>query len=132
MRVLGVEIKANALIFVLAENGVPVSTFPNKMELIDSYDSTEVRLLAGALKELLVSANIDAVVIKKRMEKGKFAGGAASFKLEGLVQLSTAVPVTFLSGAQISAVQKKLTDVDWSAVNKYQEQAFIAALSRVK
>jgi hypothetical protein len=130
MKILGIELKSSTIIAVLLEDQ-QIQEFPNKIELKDSYDSDEIRQLFQKLNELFTKADIDQVIIKKRMEKGKFAGGAASFKLEGLIQLSTDKPVSFIAGTQIKAFEKK-ADADLSQVKKYQEQAYLAALTLIK
>ena len=130
MKVLGIEIKGSTIIGVLTD-GANIYDFPNKIELVDSYDSAEIRNLQKQLQETFAEVNIDSVIIKKRMEKGKFAGGAASFKLEGVIQLSTEKPVTFIAGTQLNSFQKK-SDIDLSVVKKYQESAYLAALTQVK
>ena len=130
MKILGIELKSSTIIAVLLEDQ-QIQEFPNKIELKDSYDSDEVRQLSKKLNDLFTKADIDQVIIKKRMEKGKFAGGAASFKLEGLIQLSTDKPVSFITGTQIKSFEKK-ADVDLSQVKKYQEQAYLAALTLIK
>lgn len=130
MKVLGIEIKGSTIIGVLTD-GANIYDFPNKIDLADSYNSDEIRNLQKQLQEKFSEANLDCIVVKKRMEKGKFAGGAASFKLEGIIQLSTEKPVTFIAGTQLNSFQKK-SDVDLSVVKKYQESAYLAALTQVK
>ena len=130
MKTLGIEIKGSTIIGVLTD-GERIYDFPNKIDLKDSYDSEEIRKLQNQLKEVFTESDLDSIIIKKRMEKGKFAGGAASFKLEGVIQLSTDKPVSFIAGTQINAFQKK-NSIDLSAVKKYQEQAYLAALTQVQ
>ena len=130
MKILGIEIKGSTIIGVLTD-GSKLYDFPNKIELKDSYNSDEIRELQNQLKEVFTQSDLNSIVIKKRMEKGKFAGGAASFKLEGIIQLSTAKTVLFIAGTQINAFQKK-NSTDLSVVKKYQEQAYLAALTQVQ
>ena len=130
MKVLGIEIKGSTIIGVLAD-GANIYDFPNKIELVDSYNSEEIRNLQKQLQETFEKAELDSIIIKKRMEKGKFAGGAASFKLEGVIQLSTEKPVSFIAGTQLNAFQKK-NSADLSIVKKYQESAYLAALTQVQ
>lgn len=125
MKVLGIEIKASTIIGVACEDE-NIINFPNKIELTDSYNSEELKQIYTQLKELF--QGFDKIIIKKRMEKGKFAGGAASFKLEGLIQLAANCPVSFIAGTQLTAFQKK-ADNNLSGVKKYQEQAYLTALT---
>ncbi|MCM8536318.1 MAG: DUF3010 family protein [Lentisphaeraceae bacterium] len=125
MKVLGIEIKGSTIIGVACVDQ-SIADFPNKIELSDSYNSEELIQIHSQVKDLL--EDFDKVIIKKRMEKGKFAGGAASFKLEGLIQLAANCPVSFIAGTQLTAFQKK-AEHDLSCVKKYQEQAYLAALT---
>ncbi|MCM8529795.1 MAG: DUF3010 family protein [Lentisphaeraceae bacterium] len=127
MKVLGIEIKGSTIIGIACLDQSIIS-FPNKIELKDSYDSEEIRNLHEELKSLFSQLALDHIIIKKRMEKGKFAGGAASFKLEGIIQLASNCPVDFIAGTKLSAFQKKANH-DLSGVKKYQEQAYLAALT---
>ena len=130
MKILGIEIKGNDCIFMALEGDKTTFTladFPKKTSLTDSYDSLLVRQFHAELSELLCSHQVDGIVIKKRTEKGKFAGGAISFKMEGIIQLAFEKKVSFISGPQIKALIKSSPEITLPAINKYQEQAFYAA-----
>jgi hypothetical protein len=63
------------------------------------------------------------VGIKARMHKGKFAGGALSFKIESLIQLISK-EVHILSSQTIKSKTKK---IDIPKLFKYQYEAFKTA-----
>lgn len=126
MKSLGIEIKGSTCIGVILDSSLNlVSTL--KIELNDSYNSSAVNDFAEQFKALLNSHNPDVIVVKKRQEKGKFAGGAISFKMEGLIQFLGKEMTTFISGAQLNAFQKK-PHGDLPEVKKYQSQALFCAL----
>jgi hypothetical protein len=131
MKVLGIEIKGSDCILMLLEgnrNNFSQCEFPKKVSLANSYDSSDVRQFHAELTSLLKAHCIGRVAIKKRTEKGKFAGGAISFKMEGVIQLATDNDVLFISSSQIKALIKK-GDINTPDINKYQEQAFYAAFN---
>ena len=70
------------------------------------------------------------VAIKERMTKGKFAGGAISFKLESAIQLISDIDVTLLSPTQIkSAISDNPLPISFSntGLKVFQEAAFKVA-----
>jgi hypothetical protein len=74
--------------------------------------------------------SVDKVAIKERMPKGKFAGGAISFKLESAIQLIADLNVTLLSPSQIkAALLENPLSIDFSetGLKVFQENAFKTA-----
>ena len=126
MKSLGIELKGSTCIGVMLDSSLNlVSTL--KIELNDSYSHSSVNGFVEQFSDYLNSNNPDAIVIKKRQEKGKFAGGATSFKMEGLIQFLGKETTAFISGSQLSAFQKKSL-FDLPEVKKYQSQALFCAL----
>ena len=73
---------------------------------------------------------INKVAIRARMPKGKFAGGAISFKLESAIQLIADIEVELLSATDIKSAQKenKLPiPFEDTELKKFQKDAFIVA-----
>jgi hypothetical protein len=98
-----------------------------KIDLKNSYDSKSVEQFYVEVKSWLDFQEPESVVIKKRLEKGKFAGGASSFKIEGLIQLASSVPVKLVGGPELNRLAKKVEALP--KMKKYQEHAYLAALS---
>ena len=74
--------------------------------------------------------SIDKVFIKERMTKGKFAGGAVSFKLEAAIQLIDHLDVGLLTPAKIkAALSEHPMPVLFSetGLKVFQEAAFTVA-----
>ena len=125
MKSLGIELKGNTCIGVLVSDGGSVLE-TLKVELKDSYESESVKEFHDSIKAFLETHTPGSIIIKKRNEKGKFAGGAASFKMEGLIQIAAQANILFLSGAQLNAFTKKVND--YPEVKKYQSQALFCAM----
>ncbi|HEB26673.1 MAG TPA: DUF3010 family protein [Porticoccus sp.] len=74
--------------------------------------------------------SVNKVAIRERMTKGKFAGGAISFKLEAAIQLIADLDVAVLSPTQIkSALSEKPIPIPFSdtGLKVFQETAFKVA-----
>lgn len=125
MKVCGIEIKGNnAILSCLngdSESCEVISNEIKKIELSDSKIQKNVRSFSNAINQFFKEMNFDRIAIKARAEKGKFAGGATSFKIEGLIQ-NTDYDVEIIHGATIKSKLKGI-EIDFSIVNKYQEEA---------
>lgn len=125
MKSLGIELKGSTCIGILVDDqGSPIKSL--KLELSDSYDCKSVNDFFKAFEDFFKANSPDQIVVKKRNEKGKFAGGAASFKMEGLIQLASEEKASFISGAQLNSFSKKLSEIP--EVKKYQSQALFCAI----
>ena len=130
MKSCGIELKGNNAIIVGLEGSksqLVVSNNVKKIELPDMYDNNAVGTFYQKIAAEL--QDFDCIVIKKRPEKGKFAGGPITFKMEGLIQLCYAAKCSFISSPQVNALIKKNDDLILPELNKDQEQAFFAAYS---
>ena len=126
MKCLGIELKGSTCIGVLVDSKSNVlSTL--KLEIPDSYNNEHISSFVDQFQNFIRSHQPDRIVVKKRQEKGKFAGGAISFKMEGLIQLSSKSNTAFLSGTQLNAFIKK-SALEVPEVKKYQSQALFCAL----
>ena len=129
MTSLGIEIKSITCIMVLLESADALKS-EFKIDLQDPYDSESVKHFYDGVKSWIDSHDPNCVIIKKRLEKGKFAGGASSFKIEGLIQLASSVPVKLVGGPELNRLAKKVEAMP--KMKKYQEQAYLAALSALE
>jgi len=131
MKVCGVELKASdAIICVMnKENGmydIPHVRVP-RISLVEVGDAEAVRKFQFDFAKLMADYKIDTVVIKGRALKGKFAGGAAGFKMEAAIQLIKELNVEILSANYIkSALAKSQVDIDFrdTGLKQVQETAF--------
>ncbi|MCG2580284.1 MAG: DUF3010 family protein [Marinobacter sp.] len=58
-----------------------------KLSLNKHHSREDLKQFQTAFAELMAEYQVTSVAIKERMPKGKFAGGAISFKLEAAIQL---------------------------------------------
>ena len=128
MKICGIELKANNIILSVLENGEFLDLKIKKLTLDDDEKQESIRKFCNEFLLFLEEEEIEKIVIKKRAKKGNFAGGAVTFKLEGLIQLNPLCEVELVAAQAISSFEKK-NEIEFpSLLNKYQEQAFLAAL----
>lgn len=132
MKVCGVEIKGSeAIICLLSESDGLISILDCRVRQLNigkNNTAAELKAFAGAFRQLMKDYKIDAVAIRERPTKGKFAGGAMGFKLEAAIQLCEEVAVDLLTPSQIKAI---LADnplripFESTDLKAFQEPAFI-------
>jgi|TARA_B110000902_G_scaffold262593_1_gene339783 hypothetical protein len=107
MKVLGVDLAANDAVICLLDLNNQQFALPDcrvrKLTLPKDHTRKDLQQFQFAFTKLIADYKIDKVAIKGRMPKGKFAGGAISFKLEAAIQLITEADVNVLSPAQIKS-----------------------------
>lgn len=136
MKVCGVELKGSDanLVVMSKENGlydIPQIRVP-RITMQDASNSEEVKKFQFTFAKLLADYQIDTVVIKGRALKGKFAGGAVSFKMEAAIQLIEDVKVEILSAQTIkSTLAKTQVGIDFrdTGLKNYQETAFLSVFT---
>lgn len=136
MRICGVELaasRANIVIVDAIDSGntelVPCQTCSLELQDADSQD--EVKSFKQAFQSLLLENHVEQVVVKKRSTKGDFAGGAVSFKIEGLIQLNDVCGVSLLSATAIANAVKKYAIQVPGGIFKYQGTAFLTAAAMI-
>jgi len=141
MIICGVELSANDAVICLLELENKQFNLPDcrvrKLSLPKDHTREELQKFQFAFAKLMTDYRVDKVAIKERMTKGKFAGGAISFKLESAIQLIADIDVTLLSSTQIkSALSDHPLPVSFSdtGLKVFQEAAFKTAYTahRVK
>jgi len=131
MKVCGIELKgssANLCILIGDKSewkAVDCSTC--KVNVIDDENRDEIISFYETFCNLVRDYDIETIVIKKRNKRGEYAGGAVTFKLEGVLQLVRNVEISFLSAQAISRFTKKNPSALPDKLNKYQETAFNVA-----
>lgn len=134
MRICGVELSGNdANICLLHKNG-QLFELPDcrvrKLSLPKNHDREAIQQFQFAFAKLMEDYKVERVVIKERMTKGKFAGGAVSFKMEAAIQLIADVDVAILAPTQIkSALSDHPLPVQFSdtGLKAFQQVAFNCA-----
>jgi hypothetical protein len=135
MRICGIDLKANNTIFSVIDTNedddivVYIDMKTKKITLDDDENQDDIRSYCNELLIFLTKNNIQKIVIKKRAKKGNFAGGAVTFKMEALIQLNPHCSTELITSQSISSYQKKNIIEIPDELKKYQESAYLAALS---
>jgi hypothetical protein len=134
MIICGVELSANDAVVCLLQLESKQFNLPDcrvrKLTLPKDHTREDLQKFQFSFAKLMSDYRVDRVAVKERMTKGKFAGGAISFKLESAIQLIADLDVTLLSSTQIkSALSEKPLPVQFSdtGLKVFQETAFKTA-----
>ena len=136
MKVCGVELKGSeALICLLSKSG-DLFDIPDcrqiRFSVKDSDDQQQMRYFQQSFAKLLEDYKVDRVVIRQRPHKGKFAGGAVGFKMEGALQALTRIDVEIMTPCQIKEQLKRTpmpVDFRETGLKMFQEVAFTTAFA---
>jgi len=136
MTICGVELSGSDAVICLLSLDRGQFSLPEckvrKLSLPKNHTREDLQQFQKAFAELMAEHGATGVAIKERMPKGKFAGGAISFKLEATIQLITdvALDVKLLTPALIkSTLASKPLPIPFSdtGLKVFQETAFTAA-----
>lgn len=131
MLICGVEIKGSEAIFAIVEfldgkwKHIPAET--KRIPLADDDDAGNVRSFADLVAGFLRENKLIEVALKKRAKKGEFAGGATTFKIEGVFQLIRECSVQLIAAPTIAAQAKKHAFPSPETLYRYQVEAFRTA-----
>ncbi|GAC15512.1 DUF3010 family protein [Aliiglaciecola lipolytica] len=136
MRICGVEMKgseANLCLLSLENDVFHIPDCRARKLTFPKNDSTEdVREFQFAFKKLMEDYKVDAVAIRERPTKGKFAGSAAGFKMEAAIQLIEKLNVTVLTPTHIKEILKRNpipVAFSETGLKMFQEVAFSTAFA---
>ena len=135
MRICGIELTGNDAVVCLLNGEQGLFNLPDsrarKLTLKKDPARADLQRFQKDLVQFLRDYKVERVVIKERLQKGKFAGGAISFKLEAAIQLIEAdIEVNLISATQIKAI---LADnplpipFPETGLKQFQEAAFTTA-----
>ena len=107
MKVIGVELTGSDAVICLLQLNEGQFLLPDcrvrKFTLPKDHSRKDLQQFQFTFAKLVADYKVDKVVIKGRMPKGKFAGGAVSFKLESAIQLIADSDVEVLNSAKIKS-----------------------------
>lgn len=133
MKICAIDLKANNTILVVLEKNNDEIEYIDlkikKIELEDDEIQENIISYSLAINEFLKENKIEQVLIKKRAKKGSFSGGANTFKTEAIIQLNSVCKVELISAQTINAFEKKNSIGFPNNLKKYQEQAYLSALT---
>lgn len=136
MRICGVELTGSDAVVCLLNKDQGLFSLPEtrirKLTLKKDHTRADLQAFQSELVDFLKEHEVERVVIRERMQKGKFAGGAISFKLEATIQLiaEPGIEVTLLAPTHIKAILSEnplpIIFAD-TGLKVFQEGAFVTA-----
>ena len=134
MRICGVDLTGNdAVIGLLFLDGqqfnIPECRV-RKLTLPKDHSREDLQQFQFAFTKLMSDYKVEKVAIRERAPKGKFAGGAISFKLEAAIQLIAELEVEVLSPKDIKSAQKEIKlpiPFEDTGLKEFHKDAFIVA-----
>ena len=136
MKVCGLELKGNDAVICMMSLDDGLFTLNEcrvkKLSISDAKDQQQLQKFQFDLAKLIADYQVESVVIKERLTRGKFAGGAVSFKLEATIQLIEDLDVTLLASSKIKEIIKNShTTMNFkdTGLKQFQEQAFLTGFA---
>lgn len=136
MRICGVELTGSDAVVCLLNKDQGLFSLPEtrirKLTLKKDHTRADLQAFQSELVDFLKEHEVERVVIRERMQKGKFAGGALSFKLEATIQLiaEPGIEVILLTPTHIKAILSEnplpVVFAD-TGLKVFQEGAFVTA-----
>jgi hypothetical protein len=136
MRVCGVELIGNEAVIAIMQLKDGLYDVPtvraNKFVLVDAINTQPLQKFQFDFLQLMTDYKVDAIVIKQRALKGKYAGGTLTFKMEAALQLIEGIKVQVLctsyikeglSNAQVTPDPLEL------GLKKFQNHAMLTAFA---
>ncbi len=131
MKYCGIELKGDeARVIGIEANGDGYAVAPtdvDRFKIKDPSNQQDIQSFAAAFDKFLVAGQFDAIGIKGRMTKGRFAGGSTSFKMEGIIQ-SMPHTVSIINQATMRSKLKD-TEPDMTGCKEYQAEALKVVLT---
>ena len=131
MRVCGCEISAQEVrlaVVDLDDEGKVEMLRPKttRIELEDDTSEADLRSFMAALDEFARENEVGTFAIKTRAKKGRMAGGAVSFKIETLIQLTEGCHTRFVNPVALSNFAKKEVKEYPEKLPVYLKNAFLS------
>jgi hypothetical protein len=133
MRVCGCDLTGSDAVVAVVD-GTPDSYelivgSARKFSLGESKDAAAVKDLLRLLEVYFREYQVDRIVIKQRAERGNYAGGPTSFKIEGLVQAAAPSEVVFMSPPALARHMKAGLPGPSTKLPKYQLPSYFMAIA---
>jgi hypothetical protein len=131
MKYCGIELKGDeARVIGMETAGDSYTITPSavsRFKIKDPSSQEDIRSFAVDFEKFLTAGHFDAIGIKGRMTKGRFAGGSTSFKMEGIIQCMP-FAISIINPATIRAKLKNL-EPDLAGCKEYQLEALKVVLT---
>lgn len=133
MKVFGVDLKSNEATLCLLSLADGVFHIPDcrsrRLTLADT-SAKGLKNFQSTFAKLVADYKADAVIIRQRQSKGKFAGSAIGFKLEAAIELIADLNVVVFGPTEIKeSLRRNPISVPFSetGLKQFQEPAFTTA-----
>jgi len=133
MKVCGVDLKgneANVVLLSLIDGLFHVPDCRTRRLTLADTSAKGLKSFQSTFAKLVADYKIDAVIIRQRQSKGKFAGSAIGFKLEAAIELIEGLEVVVFSPTDIKeSLRRNPIAVPFSdtGLKQFQETAFTTA-----
>lgn len=133
MKVCGVDLKgneANVCLLSLIDGLFHVPDCRTRRLTLADSSAKGLKSFQSTFAKLVADYKIDAVIIRQRQSKGKFAGGAIGFKLEAAIELIEGLNVIVYSPTDIKeSLRRNPIAVPFAetGLKQFQEPAFTSA-----
>ena len=131
MKYCGIELKGDEArvisVVTKGESYSAVLSSVDRFKIKDPSSQQEIQSFAAAFEKYLTAGHFDAIGIKGRMTKGRFAGGSTSFKMEGIIQCMP-FSISIINPATIRSKLKD-TELDLADCKEYQIEALKVVLT---
>jgi|TARA_R110002153_G_C13154485_1_gene482361 hypothetical protein len=133
MKVCGVDLKgneANVCLLSLIDGLFHVPDCRTRRLTLADSSAKGLKSFQSTFAKLVADYKIDAVIIRQRQSKGKFAGGAIGFKLEAAIELIEGLDVIVYSPTDIKeSLRRNPIAVPFAetGLKQFQEPAFTSA-----
>ncbi|ANB21536.1 hypothetical protein A6F57_04775 [Alteromonas stellipolaris] len=133
MKVCGVDLKgneANVCLLSLIDGLFHVPDCRTRRLTLADSSAKGLKSFQSTFAKLVADYKIDAVIIRQRQSKGKFAGSAIGFKLEAAIELIEGLNVVVYSPTDIKeSLRRNPIAVPFAetGLKQFQEPAFTSA-----
>ncbi|MBO7924485.1 DUF3010 family protein [Alteromonas sp. K632G] len=133
MKVCGVDLKgneANVCLLSLIDGLFHVPDCRTRRLTLADSSAKGLKSFQSTFAKLVADYKIDAVIIRQRQSKGKFAGSAIGFKLEAAIELIEGLDVIVYSPTDIKeSLRRNPIAVPFAetGLKQFQEPAFTSA-----
>jgi len=111
MNVAGIYLKSNVLRIIALSgtraNHRRIAERVHKIELSSTPEQEDIRALSQTIRAYCAEHSIDLICINRRVSRGTHAGGASTFRHEGVILATSPVPVRQIHQATIAATERR-------------------------
>jgi len=133
MKVCGVDLKsneANVCLLSLVDGMFHIPDCRTRRLTLADTSAKGLKSFQSTFAKLVADYQIDAVIIRQRQSKGKFAGSAIGFKLEAAIELIEGLNVVVYNPTDIKeSLRRNPMSVPFAetGLKQFQETAFTTA-----